>query len=137
MMSTNTATQPRTMPMKTRSPQAPPRERARNARGRGSPSAAPPPVTLCSIDSARGQERLALVGDLPDLGLDLLDDSCRQRRVEQVRGIPLAFVGRPPQEAHQRLTLGLVGLILVDQQPGEARDRIRSLARRVGQRDPE
>src|SRR5260221_5372901 len=58
-----------------------------------------------------------------------------QRRVVQSGGELLAVVLGPPEEVHQRLALARVGLVLVDEQPGEARDGIRGGARRVGDRD--
>src|SRR5574337_1094630 len=96
MIRTNTPTQPRTMPAKTRSPHTLPPARAKKARGRGSPSATPPPLTRLSTMSAPGQQRLPLIVDLADLDLDLLDNGRRERRVEQVGGIALPLVRRPP-----------------------------------------
>src|SRR3989338_7728541 len=95
MMSRKTPTQARTTPVKSRSPQTPPREGLRSARGRGSPSAAPPPLRPLGFISAGGQERLPLIRDLADLRLDLFDDGRRQRRVEQVGRILLPVVSRP------------------------------------------
>src|SRR5437667_9238311 len=71
------------------------------------------------------QERLALVGDLPEPRLDLLHDLGRQRRVEEIRRVLLAVVDHPPEELHQQLALRLVGLVFVDEEPREARDRVR------------
>src|SRR2546422_8071662 len=57
------------------------------------------------------QERLALVGDLPEPRLDLLHDLGRQWRVEEIRRVLLAVVDHPPEELHQQLALRLVGLV--------------------------
>src|SRR5207247_1306605 len=68
------------------------------------------------------QERLALVGDLPEPRLDLLHDLGRQWRVEEIRRVLLAVVDHPPEELHQQLALRLVGLVFLDEEPREARD---------------
>src|SRR5919201_45695 len=81
----------------------------------------------------RPHQRLAVVGDLCDLRLDLLDDRGRKRRIEQVVGVLLTFMAHPPEELRERAALQLVGLILIDEQPRKRCDRIRVLARRVGE----
>src|SRR2546426_8340178 len=83
------------------------------------------------------QERLALVGDLPEPCLDLLHDLGRQWRVEEIRRVLLAVVDHPPEELHQQLALRLVGLVFVDEEPREARDRVRVIAGGVRERDTE
>src|SRR5262245_7278632 len=131
---TKSPTHEYTVPWKIRSPQRMPRGVIKKARGRGTPSATPPRPALPSIISGRCHERLPFEGQLLHLGLDLLDDGCRQRRVEQIRRVFLPIVNGPPQELRQELALGLIRLILVDQEPGEARDRVGRVTRRVGQR---
>src|SRR5207249_12301548 len=74
------------------SERAAPRAKPRNNR---SPCAAPAVILL----SCR-QQRLALVGDLPDPRLDLLHDRWREWGVEEVRRVLLAVVDHPPEELH-------------------------------------
>src|SRR2546427_8797720 len=83
------------------------------------------------------QERLAVVGDLPEPRLDLLHDLGRQWRVEEIRRVLLAVVDHPPEELHQQLALRLVGLVFVDEEPREARDRVRVIPGGVRERDAE
>src|SRR5687768_16018277 len=52
-----------------------------------------------------------------------LDDLGRQRRIAELGGELLAVGERPLHEVHHRLALGLVLRVLVEQQPGERRDR--------------
>src|SRR5580765_2117164 len=49
-------------------------------------------TTLVMRRSTRGHQRLALVRDLPDPALDLLDHRGRQRSVEEVVRVALALV---------------------------------------------
>src|SRR2546426_9775720 len=55
------------------------------------------------------QQRLALVGDLPEPRLDLLHDLGRQRRGEGIGRVLLAVVGHPPKGLPPQLALRLVG----------------------------
>src|SRR6185295_242466 len=63
-----------------------------------------------------------------------LDDGFGQRGVAQVGAVLLAVGQRPLHEVHHRLRLRLVLRVLVEEQPGEGRDRIDAFARRVGDR---
>ena len=60
-----------------------------------------------------------------------------QRRVAELGGELLAVGQRPLHEVHHDLRLRLVLRVLVEEEPGERRDRIDALARRVGDRDAE
>ena len=66
-----------------------------------------------------------------------LDDLGRQRRVAELGRELLAVGQRPLHEVHHDLALRLVLRVLVEQQPGERRNRIDALARRVGDRHAE
>src|SRR3989475_5181962 len=83
------------------------------------------------------QERLALVGDLPEPRLDLLHDLGRQWRVEEIRRVLLAVVDHPPEELHQQLALCFVGLVFLDEGPREAREQDTVIAGRGRERAPE
>src|SRR5262249_31816682 len=122
---------------KRRSPHTLRPDAMKKARGRETAEAPPPRLASASGISARSQERLPLEGDLPNLGLELLDDGRRERSVEQIRGVFLPVVDRPPQELHEEFPLGLIRLILVHEEPREARDRVGALARRIRQGDAE
>src|SRR5262249_2852674 len=106
----------RTTPSKTRSPE---RRRASpsGTGGRDIPLARPRPARRPGQPAPllRREERLPRVGDLSDLRLDLLHHRLGQRSVEEGAGVLLPGVDGPPQELHQGLTLGLVGLVLVDE----------------------
>src|SRR5438094_290314 len=125
-----------------RNPRSPKRRRARRAPPSGgtvgvaAPAPADRPKTT-AISSLRGQQRPALVYDLAKLGFDLLDHRRRQWRIEQVGGVLLAVVRRPPEEAHDGLTLHLVRLLAVDEQPREAGDGAHIGPGSVRQRDEE
>src|SRR2546422_1938199 len=125
-----------------RNPRSPKRRRARRAPASGGTVGVPAPAPAdrpktTAISSLRGQQRPALVYDLAKLGFDLLDDWRRQWRIEQVGGVLLAVVRRPPEEAHDGLTLHLVRLLAVDEQPREAGDGVHIGPGSVRQRDAE
>src|SRR5437867_9694892 len=113
-----------------RKPRSPKRRRARRAptsggrAGVAAPASAARPKTT-AISSLHGQQRPALVHDLAKLGLDLLHHRRRQRRIEQIGGVLLAVVSRPPEEVDHGLALHLVRLLAVDEQPREAGDGVR------------
>src|SRR5499427_10330776 len=118
---------------KSRSPHTLRPDATKKARGRETAWAPPPRLASASGISARSQERLPLEGDLSDLGLDLLHHGRRERSVEEIRGVLLPVVDCPPQELHEELALGLIGLILVHEEPREARDGIAAIAGGIGQ----
>src|SRR5690349_9057363 len=124
-------------PWKSRSPQTLRPDAMKKARGRETAWLPPPRRASASDMSARGQERLPLEGDLPDLGLELLHHGHGERSVQKIRGVLLPVVDGPPQKLHEELTLGLIGLILIHEEPREARDRVGAIPRRIRQGDPE
>src|SRR5438309_2959619 len=75
-----------------------------------------------------------LSGDLqlPERVLDLLHGSLGQRRVVERRRRLLSVVLGPPEEVQQRVALLLFGLVAINEQVGERRDRPRPGARGVG-----
>src|SRR3954470_23051756 len=87
------------------------------------------------ISLARCKDGLSLHRDRLERPLHLLHQRGGERRVVEPGGELLPVVLRPPEEVDQGLALLRVGLVLVDEEPGEARDRIRVLAGRVGDRD--
>ena len=89
------------------------------------------PIVTRPVELACAQG-LALMSDRLDLLLGLGGDLRRERGVEQWLGHLLAVVYGPPKEVHQRLPLGLIVLILVDEKVCEGRNGIRILAGRVG-----
>ena len=58
-----------------------------------------------------------------------------QRCVVEILGHVFALGFRPFQELDQLLALGRILLLLIDEQPGGARDRVRVLARRIRHRE--
>src|SRR5262249_28959887 len=123
----------RTTKEKTRSPDRYP-EMARRGDDDSRSTVAVPASRLISPSSLGGQQRSPGIRDLLQLCLDLLHDGRGERRVEERGRMLLPVVDRPPQELHERTTLGFVLLILVDEQPREARDGIGLLTRGVRQR---
>src|SRR5205807_9264622 len=135
---TNTRTAARTVAWYSRSPQTPRRRPGTSERGTDSRSAVDAPASSdFSILSSRDQERLAMEAELADLRLHLFGDLRRQRRVEEIRGVLLPVRRRPVEEIHDGLALRLVGLLLVDEEPREAGDRVGLLAGCVRQRHAE
>src|SRR5499433_3471559 len=137
MMATKSAITAYRHAWKSRSPHTLRPDATKKARGRETAWAPPPRLASASGISARSQERLPLEGDLPNLGLELLDDGRGDRSVEEIRGVLLPVVDRPPQELHEEFSLGLVRLILVHEEPREARDRVGAVAWRIRQGDAE
>src|SRR5919199_2751882 len=80
---------------------------------------------------ASRENRVAINCDLSDELLAARGDRVGHRRVRQVLVEALRLVGRPPQQARERQRLGLVGLILVGQQPRGRGDGVRRLTGRI------
>jgi len=78
---------------------------------------------------------LPVDGDQFDLGFGLSNHLGRQRGVVQILGKLLAVVDAPPEEGHDGLRLGGVGLVRIDQDVGIASDRVACRAVAVGDRD--
>src|SRR6478735_3776965 len=74
----------------------------------------------------KSEEERTISGDLDAIERRLLehDDGGRQRRVAEIRSVFLPVCERPSQEVHHRFSGGLVLRILVEQKPGEGRNRI-------------
>src|SRR6185436_18092263 len=87
--------------------------------------------------SGASEDGLSIDRQCLERGLDLLDHGGRQGRVVEPRGRLLPVVGGPPEELDQRLALGRVLLVLVDEDVGEAGDGIGVLPMGVGDRHPE
>src|ERR1041385_743855 len=76
-------------------------------------------------------------GDALQAGLDPGVQLFGERGIPQLRRLGLAVAFGPPDKLDERPCLGGVAVALVDQQPREARDRIRLGPGRVGDRHPE
>src|SRR2546428_9510962 len=85
---------PRANPGNSRSPQPRLARAETTAEGRDRLAAAVVILLACR------QQRLALVGDLPEPRLDLLHDLGRQWRVEESPPVLLAVVGHPTEGPH-------------------------------------
>src|SRR5262249_24068125 len=111
--------------------------RARRA-GFGRTWSSGPPRTeaaACGLPVGGGKGRLSLHRHRLERLLHLVHHGLRQRSVVQRGSALLAVVERPPGELEQRVSLGDVLLVLVDEQVGEGRERPGVLAFRVGDRD--
>src|SRR5947209_1155917 len=90
----------------------------------------------CSLHpSSLLSERLPAGSYRVELRLDLTDYLSGERRVGEVSGVLLAVVHGPPEEVNERLALQGILLILVDEDVGVARNRIRACAAGVRDRD--
>src|SRR5438270_1753618 len=84
-----------------------------------------------------GEDRFTFDGDLADELLAARGDRVGHRRVRQVIVESLALVRRPPQHARERDRLGLIGLVLVGEQPRGGGNGVRRVAGRIDNAEPQ
>src|SRR6266542_2881991 len=95
------------------------------------------PSNMSGTRLAAGEGWLAVAGDLLDELLALRVQRIGHGRVGEVLVELLTFMCGPPRQPREGDRLGLVGHVLVQQQPRCSGDRIRGVARRVDDAEPQ